>query len=211
VWIRGSYQLFSSALGGHQLHSLSEIVLAPAPEQKLMMRTITLFILLVFTLCGSLENIVPAQQPLDGRDRIFKDELLDNLVGDWKIARRFKTRTAESTAKAEWILNHQFLLIKMRDVNNPPQYEANIYVGYDNASDRYVAHWIDVFGGRFSETLGYGARSGNSIRFVFEYPDGPFLNTFTWLPEKRAWTFLMQQKDSTGKWTLFAEDTLVRK
>jgi hypothetical protein len=152
-----------------------------------------------------------AQQPLDGRDHIFQDQLLDNLVGDWKITRKFKTRTAENTAKVEWVLNHQFLLIKMRDMNNPPQYEANIYVGYDNASERYVAHWIDVFGGRFSETLGYGTRAGNSIKFVFEYPDGPFLNTFTWNPDKKSWTFLMEQKDRNGKWTMFAEDRLIRK
>ena len=56
-----------------------------------------------------------AQQPLDGRDRIFHDELLDNLAGDWKITRKFKTRTVENTAKAEWVLNHQFPLIKMKD------------------------------------------------------------------------------------------------
>jgi Protein of unknown function (DUF1579) len=176
-----------------------------------MGRNFLLMTVALLTCFGSLQIATPAQQPLDGRERIFRDQLLDNLVGDWKITRKFKTRTAENTASIEWVLNHQFLLIKMKDVNNPPQYEANIYVGYDNASDRYVAHWIDVFGGRFSETLGYGTRSGNIIKFVFEYPDGPFLNTFTWDPNKKSWTFLMQQKDQSGKWTLFAEDTLVRK
>jgi hypothetical protein len=43
-------------------------------------------------------------------------------------------------------------------------------------SERYVAHWIDVFGGRFSETLGYGKRAGDEIDFIFEYPDGPFVS-----------------------------------
>jgi hypothetical protein len=171
----------------------------------------TLVILILFFLACAWFSPARAQQPADGRDHILKDELLDNLVGDWNIHRKFKTRTTESTARAEWVLNHQFLLIQMKDVNLPPQYEANIYVGYDNASDRYVAHWIDVFGGRFSETLGYGTRNGNSIKFVFEYPDGPFLNKFTWDSGKKSWTFLMQQKDATGKWVLFAEDTLVRK
>ena len=175
-----------------------------------MKKSLLVTIILCLSCAASVTNLVSAQQPLDGRDRIFKDELLDNLAGDWKITRRFKTRTSENTATVEWVLNHQWLLIKMRDVNSPPQYEANIYVGYDNTSDRYVAHWIDFFGGRFSETLGYGTRNGNSIKFVFEYPDGPFLNTFTWSPEKKSWTFLMQQKDNAGKWTLFAEDTLVR-
>lgn len=92
----------------------------------------------------------------------------------------------------------------MKDVNSPPNYEAMIFIGYDNTSERYVAHWMDVFGGRFSETLGYGTRSGNAIKFVFEYPDGPFTNTFTWNPETKTWIFLMEQKDQTGKWKVFA-------
>ena len=176
-----------------------------------MKRKWSITILLFLTYFGLATNRVWAQQLVDGRNRILHDELLDNLVGDWKIMRKFKTQTVENMATAEWVLNHQFLLIHMKDANSPPQYEANIYIGYDHTSDRYVAHWIDVFGGRFSETLGFGGRNVNSIKFVFEYPDGPFLNTFSWNPEKKSWTFLMQQKDPNGKWALFAEDTLVRK
>jgi hypothetical protein len=56
-------------------------------------------------------------------------------------------------------------------------------------------------------------RSGNSIKFVFEYPDGPFHNTFTWIPEDKAWHFLLEQKNAQGKWTIFADQnaTAVRK
>ncbi len=59
------------------------------------MRTITLYSLLVLTSCGWLTNAAPAEQSLDGRDRNFKDDLLDNLFGDWNIAR--KTLFAEAT------------------------------------------------------------------------------------------------------------------
>lgn len=45
-------------------------------------------------------------------------------------------------------------------------------------SERYVAHWLDVFGGRFSETLGFGKREGNSIRFLFENSMAYSTNTF---------------------------------
>ncbi len=153
---------------------------------------------------------VAAQEPLDGPNRIFRDPLLDNLVGDWKLTRKIRGKSVENTLRAEWVLNHQFLRVHMKDAATPPTYEAMIFVGYDNASERYVVHWIDVFGGRFSETLGYGTRSGDSIKFVFEYPDGPFHNTFTWNPDAKAWTFLMEQKDKTGKWKVFAEDSLRR-
>ena len=83
-------------------------------------------------------------------------------------------------------------------------------VGYDNASERYVAHWNDVYGGRFSETLGYGTRNGNDICFVFEYPDGPFHTTFRWLPESQQWAWLMETKNKSGQWTEFATLNLAR-
>jgi hypothetical protein len=90
------------------------------------------------------------------------------------------------------------------------RYEAMVFVGYDNASERYVAHWIDVYGGRFSETLGYGRRENESVQFVFEYPDGPFHNTFQWDPKASSWTFLLESKRPSGQWLPFAEDRLQR-
>src|SRR5262245_20096624 len=94
-------------------------------------------------------HIAHAQEPLDGPTRIFKDELLENLVGEWKLSRQIRGRAVENTVKVDWVLNHQFLRIHMKDVQNPPSYEAMVFVGYDNTSDHYVVHWIDIFGGRF--------------------------------------------------------------
>jgi len=151
-----------------------------------------------------------SQEPLDGPKRIFQDALFDNLVGNWKMTGKVMGRPVEYSFKSEWILNHQFLQLHLKDINNPPTYEAIVYIGYDNTSERYVAHWVDVFGGRTSETLGFGARSGNSTKFVFEYPDGPFHNTFNWQPEAKTWNFLLERKVETGKWTVFAEYNLRR-
>ncbi len=106
------------------------------------------------------------------------------------------------------MLNYQFLHVHEKGIGSP--YEAEIYLGYDNASDRYVAHWLDIYGGRFSETLGYGTRSGDSIRFVFEYPDGPFRNTFTWDETTKSWRFFLENKDAAGTWKTFADQTAVK-
>lgn len=78
-------------------------------------------------------------------------------------------------------------------------------MGYDTVSERYVLHLMDVFGGRFSETLGYGTREGNEIRFVFEYPDGPFHTTMKWDAGTGTWEWLMKQKDKNGKWGEFGD------
>ena len=69
---------------------------------------------------------------------------------------------------------------------------------------------MDTFGARFSETLGYGTRDGNQIRFVFEYPDGPFHNSYRWNAEEKNWQWLMEQKDKDGKWVPFANLRLTR-
>lgn len=90
--------------------------------------------------------------------------------------------------------NHQFLRIEMDDDKTPSEYEAVIYIGFDDEKKSYVVHWIDVFGGRFSETLGYGKREGNKIVFSFDYPSGPFRNTFTWNETGKSWNFLMQAR-----------------
>jgi hypothetical protein len=107
-----------------------------------------------------------------------------------------------------WVLNHQFLQVHEKDLATAPAYEAGVMVGYDNLSERYVAHWLDVFGGRFSETLGYGTRSGDQIEFVFEYPDGPLRTIFRWVPDKKQWQWHMRTKDNSGKWVEFSNLTL---
>ena len=91
---------------------------------------------------------------LDGLERPFQDHLLDNLAGEWKLKRQFPGRTADNTVNTEWVLNHQFMKIHMKDVQTPSQYEAMVFIGYDNTSERYVAHWIDIFGIRFSKDEG---------------------------------------------------------
>ena len=98
----------------------------------------------------------------------------------------------------------------MKDVATPPAYDAMVFIGYDNTSERYVVHWLDVFGGRSSQTLGYGTRNGNTIKFAFAYPEHPFVNTFSWNPDDKTWNFLMQQKNQNKSWSVFAEDNLSR-
>jgi hypothetical protein len=173
--------------------------------------TVVLLWLAVSVAMGSAQD----QVELDGPKHIFRDPLVDNLVGTWKLAGKVMGRSADHTVQAEWVLNHQFLRIhETNDAATKPgdvSYEAIVMLGYDNASERYVAHWIDVYGGRFSETLGYGSRSGNDIRLVFEYPDGPFRTTFRWKPDVGQWQWLMQGKDKSGQWVEFADMTLVRR
>ena len=144
----------------------------------------------------------------------WRDDLVDHLAGDWKLEGQVMGREGHHDVQAEWALNHQFLRIHEKTAAGAPpaesRYEAIWFLGYDVVSERYVLHLLDVFGGRYSETLGYGAREGTTIRFVFEYPDGPFHTTFHWSPETQSWQWLLQQKDKNGKWMTFADLKLTR-
>jgi hypothetical protein len=168
------------------------------------------------TLCFVLAQAAGFAQDveLDGPQHVFQDTLLDNMVGKWNVTGKVAGHNAEQTVQAEWVLNHQFLRIHEKQDSAPEPgdgpYEAIVMVGYDNASERYVAHWMDVFGGRFSETLGYGSRQGDEIRFVFEYPDGPFHTTFRWKPDLKQWQWVMRTRNNTGQWVEFADMTLAR-
>ena len=144
----------------------------------------------------------------------WHDDLVDHLAGAWTITGQVMGRDAHHDVQAEWVLNHQFLRIHEKTATSAPaserRYEAIWFLGYDAVSGRYVLHLLDVFGGRYSETLGYGTRDGNAIRFVFEYGDGPFHTTYRWSPETGAWQWLLEQKDKDGKWTQFADFKLTR-
>ncbi len=174
------------------------------------MKNIVIFLSMIISTAAFTQD---KPQPLDGPHRPLHDELLDNLQGRWTLKGTIVGHPGDAELEAAWVLNHQFLKIHEKGTSvipGRPQYEADVYIGYDNASERYVAHWIDVYGGRFSETLGYGTRSGNSIKFIFEYPDGPFHNTFTWNPESKTWRFLLEQKNDAGKWGTFADRTAAK-
>jgi hypothetical protein len=138
------------------------------------------------------------------------DLFLQHLLGDWTIARKIRGTVLTNTLTAEWVLQHHFVRLHMKDVAEPPMYEALVLMGYDASADRYVAHWCDTFGAQYAG-VGYGKRTGNSIDFVFRYPDGPFHNTFSWDPATRTWTFLMEAEGKDGTRRFFAEDTVRKK
>jgi hypothetical protein len=186
--------------------------LAMKPNQSLLrkaqsgLRAVIFALSLVVTLP---QRSIGADESLDGPKRIFKDEFIENLVGDWKLTRTIRGTEVENTVHVEWVLNHQFLQVHMKDVGTPPAYEAIVLIGYAYADQKYVAHWCDTYGGKFS-AIGHGKRSGDSIEFEFHYPDGPFYNTFNWDPKTKSWTFRMENQNKEGKRALFAVHTLRR-
>jgi len=171
----------------------------------------------IFAASPLITKLLLALTPVGGgaqTSAAWPDDMLNHMAGTWKLEGKVTGHDAHHEVRADWVLNHQFLNIQERTAAGAPtsehRYEASWFLGYDPISERYVLHLLDVFGGRFSETLGYGTRDGDSIRFVFEYPDGPFHTTYRWFPQNDSWQWLMEQKDKAGKWATFADLKLTR-
>jgi hypothetical protein len=144
-----------------------------------------------------------------GANAVLAQSPLADLVGTWKMVGHVGSKEVEYRARGKWVLGGAFLRLSMSDVAQPPGYQAEVFIGHDATSERLVCHWLDAFGGRPSETLGYGAFEGESLTLVFEYPPGPFRTTLA-REAHGTWRVTMRAKEGQGPWETFAEYTLVR-
>jgi len=166
------------------------------------MKRSTCWVVLLTAVCA----VAIAQVPPE-----LRDDFLDKLVGEWRVERKFPSgRTLESTVRGDWVLNHHFVELKYGYADTAPQYEADVFIGYDDAGQSYVCHWVDVFGGRYS-ALGRGKidNEKRSIEFRFESKEGALTNKFTFDAETKRWTSLIRQEEK-GAWKVFAEEKWAR-
>lgn len=169
------------------------------------MKTLAAVVWLVVAVAYSAAQRAPAD---------WHDDLVEHMAGTWILEGQVMGRPAHHDLVAEWVLNHQFLSLHEKTSADAPaaerRYEALWFVGYDGVSERYVMHLLDIFGARYAETLGYGTRDGNTVRFVYEYPEGPFHSTYQWSPRDDTWQWLLEEKNKEGKWVTFADLKLTR-
>jgi hypothetical protein len=129
-------------------------------------------IIILLSISGS---IAFAQEPKECK---FNDPLLDKMTGQWMMTGEMGQKKVGYSFNAQWVLKHQFMEWEITDMlSRDPEYVAKVYVGYDCDTKRYIVHWIDNIGGKFSETLGYGTKKGDVIELKFKYPNAPSVNT----------------------------------
>ena len=87
---------------------------------------------------------------------------------------------------------------------------AGAFVGFDEAAKNYICHWVDVFGGHYSD-LGRGKIDPNliSLEFRFVPKNGELTNKFMFDPQTKTWTSLIRQQEK-GEWKTFAEEKWTR-
>lgn len=159
------------------------------------------FLLLLFT-----SSRASAQQPA------LQGPLLDNLIGKWVLSGTINGHQTTHDVAIRWVLNHEFIEIheisREKNSSGLPLYDAWVFLGWDSRKDRYIVHWMDVFGGGFS-LLGYAPKADTSIPIVFESGDGKFHTTLTFDRNTKAWFWAMDN-ERDGKLQEFARLKMVR-
>lgn len=136
----------------------------------------------------------------------LKDPLLDSMTGQWVLSGGIMGKQTTHDVSVEWVLNHQFIHIhetsREKTAQGLPQYDADVYLGWDAAKSEYKMHWMDVYGGGFS-SVGHAPRQEDTIALLFPSPDGDFHTTFTFDPKTKTWQWDMDSEQG-GKLHPFA-------
>ena len=133
------------------------------------------------------------------------EALLEHLVGQWRMTGSVRGRPATYTLDATRVLQNRFVELHMVDVNQPPAYEARVFIGVDSINGQYIAHWLDRFGAAYSIPHATGTARGDTLVLTFPYPSGTFRDTFVYDARADSWYFRLEAADSAADWRLFAE------
>ena len=128
-----------------------------------------------------------AQQPP------INSPLLDHLAGKWVMQGTVGKQPETHDFDAEWVLQHHYLRFHevSRDKNEKgePQYEATVFIAWNEKSKQYSCVWLDVYGGATPESIGLATPAENELAFVFkdEHGETSFTNTFIYDRKTNAW------------------------
>ena len=132
------------------------------------------------------------------------------LDGEWIMTGDVMGAPVTYRMQAGPTLSGAFTEIHMIDVATPSEYEARVFLGYDQDTRTVIVHWLDSFGGKYSIPHGTGTLTDDSIQFVVPYPSGAFRDTFKYDPHESTWLFVIEAQQPDGSWQHFARYSVHR-
>ena len=119
--------------------------------------------------------------------------LLDHLAGKWLLQGTVGKQAVTHDFDAEWVLEHHYLrfheVSREKNEKGDPQYEATVFIGWNEKTKQYACVWMDVYGGATSESIGTATPKENELAFVFtdEHGETSFTNTFSYDTKTSTW------------------------
>lgn len=125
--------------------------------------------------------------------------LLDHLAGKWMLQGTVGKQSATHDLDAEWVLQHHYLrfheVSREKNDKGEPQYEATVFVGWNEKTRQFACVWLDVYGGLTVESIGVATpkekekEKENELAFVFtdEHSETSLTNTYIYDPRTNTW------------------------
>jgi Protein of unknown function (DUF1579) len=138
------------------------------------------------------------------------DPFLARLEGDWDMVGTVQGKPVRHHGTARWVLKKGWLCLSIVDSGSPPAYEASVYLGFDQRTRDYIAHWLDQFGATGARVVGTGQREGETLVLLFPYAEGAFRDTFSFAAGASSGSLLLESQQKDGHWSTFATYRLTR-
>jgi hypothetical protein len=138
------------------------------------------------------------------------DRFLAQLAGAWDMTGTLLGKPVHQRGKGTWVLADGWLCFTIIDAQQPPAYQAAVYIGFDPKTGDYIAHWLDQFGAAGARVVASGQLAGHSLVLTFPYAEGAFRDTFTLEPGADSGTLLLESQSQDGSWSTFASYLLHR-
>jgi hypothetical protein len=145
--------------------------------------------LMILALCAA--SAGAAQQPP------VKSPLLDHLVGKWVLQGTIAGQATTHDVDVQWVMDRHYLRLhevsREKNPKSQPQYEATIYIAWNEPTKQYAAIWLDVYGGMTAESIGLADPKENELPFIFKDDKGAvsFSNDFVYDVTADTWEWRM--------------------
>ncbi len=103
----------------------------------------------------------------------------ERLAGCWQIDGVVAGKPIKHLAKGGWRLDGNYFVYQEQSAPGEPAYQAVAFFGRRD-DGKLVMHWLDTYGGQYSQTTGFGEEKADRIEVDTPYPDGPMHSVITW-------------------------------
>ena len=127
--------------------------------------------------------------------------ILDKLAGHWVLRGEIAHKATVHDVDAAWAIQHHYLRVhevsREKNDRGQPAYEAEVMIGFVDATKTYSCVWLDVYGGTSMVSIGVAAPQENELAFVFKDEKGEesFHNDFVYDPAAKTWEWKMDNID----------------
>jgi hypothetical protein len=131
------------------------------------------------------------------------DIYLDGFQGEWEMVGNVLGKPVRYHCHGQRVLQGGFLSLHMIDAAPSPEYEAEVFIGFDATAKDYIVHWLDRYGAAGARVVATGKREGQRLVVTFPYSSGAFRDTFSGDPKSNHWTLLIESQKQDGGWSNF--------